>query len=517
MTARPRAQRLLQDSLLASAERDGARTAVIVEGEPHAYAEVLELSRRFAGAAGHAGVRRGDRVVVHAGNSLRCVASFFGTLLAGGVPVVVNPQTKAEKLGFIVDDCGAVLLVTDTRPDRALPAGAARPSLRAVIACGPAGRGTALDFDAVVGAAEPRAEPPPTIPTDLAALIYTSGSTGTPKGVMMTHQSMVFTAESIAEYLRLSSDDRILGVLPLGFDYGLYQLLMACRLGATLVLERSFAYPARVLQRVEEQEVTVFPGVPTIFATLLGLERERPLAFPSVRRVSNTAAALPPAFLPGLRRLFPNALLYSMYGLTECKRVSYLEPELLDERPLSVGKAIPGTEVFVADAAGRQVPPGEIGVLHVRGPHVMAGYWHQPDLSAEMLRDGSHPGDRVLCTQDFFRMDEDGFLYFVGRSDDIIKTKGQKASPLEVENALHAIGGVREAAVAGVPDATAGEAIRAFVVLDPGAELTEQDIRRGCRLRLEDFMVPSEVVFVTELPKTETGKVRRASLDHEPV
>jgi acyl-CoA synthetase (AMP-forming)/AMP-acid ligase II len=323
---------------------------------------------------------------------------------------------------------------------------------------------------------------------------------------------MLFAAGSIAEYLRLGAEDRILNVLPLAFDYGLYQLLITVYLGATLVLERSFTYPALILERVREEAVTVFPGVPTIFATLRSMRQRHDLVLPSVRRVTNTAAALPADFIPECRKIFPNALIFSMYGLTECKRVSYLEPELLAERPTSVGKAIPGTEVFLLSPEGRLVPPGEPGILYVRGPHLMLGYWGQPELSAQMLRPGRYPGERVLCTQDYFRQDDEGFLYFVGRSDDIIKTRGEKVSPVEVEGVLHAIPGVREAAVLGMPDEILGQAVRAFVVLEADVELTAQEIKRHCRLKLEAFMVPQEIVFLEEMPTTGTAKVRKESL-----
>jgi acyl-CoA synthetase (AMP-forming)/AMP-acid ligase II len=323
---------------------------------------------------------------------------------------------------------------------------------------------------------------------------------------------MVFAAGSISEYLRLDASDRILGLLPLAFDYGLYQLLMSARLGATLVLERSFVFPAQTVRRVEEEGVTVFPGVPTVYATLISMSEREPLELPSVRRVTNTAAALLPAFQDGLRRLFPNALVFAMYGLTECKRVSYLEPELLEEKPSSVGRPIPGTEAMVLRTDGTPVAPGETGILYVRGPHVMAGYWRQPELTAEMLVDGPVPGERMLCTHDHFTVDEDGFLYFVGRTDDIIKTRGEKVSPLEVENALVGIRGVSEAAVVGVPDETLGEAIHAYVVLASEAELTSQEVIAACRLTLEAFMVPQHVTFLDELPKTDSGKVRKKSL-----
>jgi len=350
------------------------------------------------------------------------------------------------------------------------------------------------------------------IPNDLAALIYTSGSTGNPKGVMQTHGSMVFAAGSLIEYLRLAASDRILCVLPLAFDYGLYQLLMTIQLGATLVLERSFTYPAQIFARMREQSVTVFPGVPTIYAMLISAHGREPLSFPSVTRVTNTAAALPDDFVTKLHEIFPNALVYKMYGLTECKRVCYLEPELADSKPGSVGRAIPGTEIYLLSPDGQPVPPGENGILYVRGPHVMVGYWNRPDLSDHMLKPGKLPGERVLCTQDFFRMDADGFLYFVGRSDDIIKTRGEKVSPAEVENTLHGIPGVREAAVIGIPDALLGEAIRAYVVIEPDSGLNDKQLRVACAAKLENFMVPKEFVFIAEMPKTATGKVSKKLL-----
>jgi acyl-CoA synthetase (AMP-forming)/AMP-acid ligase II len=283
------------------------------------------------------------------------------------------------------------------------------------------------------------------------------------------------------------------------------------------VLERSFTYPAQILNRMQSEAVTVFPGVPTVYMTLLGMHARKPLSFPSVERITNTAAALPADIVPRLREIFPNALIYRMYGLTECKRVCYLEPELIEAKPDSVGKAIPGTEVYLLDEGGKPVPPGQTGVLYVRGPHVMLGYLNQPVLSAEMLKPGRLPWERVLCTQDYFRMDAEGFLYFVGRSDDIIKTRGEKVSPIEVENCLHGMPGIREAAVVGVPDPLLGEAIRAYVAAEEGASLGEKEVKAHCLARLENFMIPKEVVFLPELPKTATGKIRKKDLSRAPL
>ena len=506
--------RLLHETLVASAERVPEREAVVAGAERLTYAELRERALRLAGALQELGVGRGDRVAIYMDNSAGAATAIYAAMLAGGVFVVVNPQTKEDKLLYVLDDCEAAVLLTEGALTRtAVAAAAAAPSVKAVIAAvAPEGVEGVLDFEDVVASAAPGPRPAGTIPLDLAALIYTSGSTGFPKGVMMTHGNMVFAAGSIAQYLRLGADERILGVLPLAFDYGLYQLLMAVLRGGTLVLERSFAFPAQTVKRVQEEEITVFPGVPTVYATLLSMRRGMDFELGSVRRVTNTAAALPATFHAEMRRIFPNALIFAMYGLTECKRVCYLEPELLERKPTSVGRAIPGTETMVLREDGTPVEPGETGILHVRGPHVMVGYWRKPEQTAEMIVPGPLPGERVLCTQDHFTVDEEGFLYFVGRTDDIIKTRGEKVSPIEVENAIFDVDGVKEAAVVGVPDDVLGEAIRAFVVLDDGAALTEPELIAACRTRLENFMVPSEVVFLDALPTTATGKVRRKSL-----
>jgi acyl-coenzyme A synthetase/AMP-(fatty) acid ligase len=242
------------------------------------------------------------------------------------------------------------------------------------------------------------------------------------------------------------------------------------------------------------------------------MHRASPLCFPSVSRVTNTAAALPPDYIPSLREVFPNALIFAMYGLTECKRVSYLEPELLDKKRGSVGRAIPGTEMFLLSSEGAPVPPNQPGILHVRGPHVMAGYWNDPEATAKMLKPGTLPGERVLCAQDWFVMDDEGYFYFQGRNDDIIKTRGEKVSPVEVENVLYSIPSVKEAAVIGIADESLGQAIKAFVVLEKGSQITPKEIQRHCATRLESFMVPQKLELVSELPKTSTGKIKKDAL-----
>ncbi|NOX93247.1 MAG: acyl--CoA ligase, partial [Gammaproteobacteria bacterium] len=492
------------------------KIAVIAEGQPYTYSQLLDSVCRLANALIDVGLERGDRCIIYMDNTFPCVVSIYATLLAGGVFVVINPQTKREKLQYILNDCSARILISDAHLygnfsgiDREVE------TLAAIICSGDLDEidePSILAFDKSIFSRSPVAVKAGTITNDLAALIYTSGSTGNPKGVMHSHSTMLFALHSLIEYLRMCEDDRILVVLPLAFDYGLYQLLMSVQLGATLVLERSFTYPAQIFQVIENASVTAFPGVPTIFSMLISMHKRKSISFPSITRITNTAAALPPDYHALLKEIFPSALIYKMYGLTECKRVCYLEPEKLDEKPSSVGRAIPGTEVFILDENGKKVPPGETGMLYVRGPHIMLGYWNQDALSKEVLVDGALPGEKLLCTKDWFRMDADGDLYFQGRSDDIIKTRGEKVSPVEVENIVHGIEGVVETVVIGVEDEIFGEAVKCFVVLDEDSGISLKHIKKACVEKLENFMVPKYFELVDALPKTNTGKISKKGL-----
>jgi long-chain acyl-CoA synthetase len=504
-------QRLLQDSLIAAAKSAPARDAVVDEFGRRTFADLLDEALRFARLLQDEGFEAGDRVALYLDNTAHCAAAIFGTALAGGVFLVINPQTKAEKLAFILTDSGARFLLTEGHSaEVAAEAVEHIDGVRVLAVRAVDDDDTFPRLEEVLAASDPAPATSRTRPSDLAALIYTSGTTGQPKGVMLSHQALVFVIGSIAEYLGVGEEDRILSILPLAFTYGLSQLLLAVRLAATLLLERTFAFPARTLDRMHTEQATVFAGVPTVYATLLGMRHPR--TYDSVRCLTNAAAALPPPLHAGIQRLFPNARLYRMYGQTECVRVSYLEPELIATKPTSVGRAIPGTEAFVLNDEGRSVAPGETGLLYVRGPHVMTGYWGDPELTATRLRSSAGPDGRMLCTNDHFTVDEDGLLYFVGRTDDIIKTRGEKVSTVEVENVLHGLPGVRQAAVVGVPDKLLGEAVRAYVVLNGDRALTQEDILRFARTKLENFMVPREVFIVDELPHTESGKVRKRSL-----
>lgn len=502
-----------------SAKKTPDKVALVIKEERHTYAELNEKADKVAGALLSDGLSLGDRVAIFLDNSLEAVAGLFGVLKAGGVFFMVNPTTKAEKLLYMLKNCRASALIAPSQKAAlAAEAAAQTPSLEAVYLAGsetevPWRSEKRLTYlDGIFSSPASRFVSPRRIDADLANIVYTSGSTGNPKGVMMTHLNMISAVNSITEYLENTSDDIILSALPMSFDYGLYQVLMAFKCGATLIIERSFLYPYKIIETLLKERVTGFPIVPTMSAILLQMEDIKKHSFEHLRYITNTAAALPVPHIKKMRELFPKARIYSMYGLTECKRVSYLPPEEIDRIPSSVGKAMPNTEAYIVDENGHRVPPGVVGELVVRGSNVMRGYWEMPEDTARRLRPGETFGESVLYTGDLFKADPDGYLYFVARKDDIIKSRGEKVSPKEIENALYGHEAVLEAAVIGVADPILGQSIKAFVVLKEGATLTDRDIMRHCSRHLEDFMVPKIVEFVKELPKTDSGKIRKTSL-----
>jgi amino acid adenylation domain-containing protein len=447
--------------------------------------------------------------------SAEVVVALWAVLKAGAAFTVINPTTKAEKLAAMVGDERPAALLTrnDTLRARAVANALPMAHVPLVVWVGgipeeiDAASSRFMDWDALMSAGSTNHPHVGTVELDLATIIYTSGSTGVPKGVMSTHRNMVFAATSISTYLENTQDDIIFCALPLAFDYGLYQVIMAARVGATVVLEKNFVYPYKAIEIMIRERVTGFPGVPTMFSLILNMKNLSNYDLSCLRYISNTAAALPVSHIRDLRAAFPDVTLFSMYGLTECKRVSYLPPSELDRRPESIGLPIPGTEVYVVDDDGGHVPPGTVGELVVRGPHVMRGYWEKPEETAQRYRPGPVTGETVLYTGDLVRQDAEGFLYFVARKDDIIKTRGEKVSPKEIENCLYAMPGVYEAAAIGVPDETLGEAIKVFVVPRPGIALVEREIRRHCAQHLEDFMMPKYIEIRSELPKGDTGKI----------
>ena len=472
--------------------------AIIAGERSVTYAELDRMVDASAAGFRDIGVGRGDRVALVMPNCVEMAVAIYGVLRCGAAFSPISPGITEAKLARILTDVGATAAVCEAA-NRESVAAAAPPETLLV------------DGAAALSVASETVFPPMIAP-DLAAVIYTSGSTGEPKGVTLTHGNMSFVADSIIESLRMRDSDRILCVLPLFFGYGLYQLLTCVRLGATLVLEPGFGAGGRIVQVIEEQQITGFAAVPTIFQLLLSLPGLAERELPQLRFFTNAGAGLPAPVARSLRETFPSARLHLMYGQTECQRVCSLPPEMVDERPSSVGFPIPGTEAWVEDAEGSVAPPGVVGELVVRGPHVMQGYWGNETATRRRLRQGRWPWERELVTGDLFRADEDGYLYFVSRRDDIIKSRGQKVAPREVEEVLHTFPGVKEAAVVGVPDRLLGEAVHAHVTADSGIELDPVELRRHCAGSLEGHMVPQRVVIHDALPRIGSGKIDRRRL-----
>jgi amino acid adenylation domain-containing protein len=504
---------LVHHFLRDSAARTPDKTALICADAHFSFADIDRASDRLAAEFQRSGVKRGDRVAAMLENAPEMVIALWGALKAGAVFVPINHATKGDKLAFILSDCGTAALVAPASLHaRVVPALALAPSVHTVVWVGEADEAAGPRLHDIVAAPSPPPADPGLIDQDLCLLIYTSGSTGRPKGVMMTHRNIHNNVWSISTYLGNTADDVVLCVLPLSFDYGLFQILTGARVGFTVVLERSFAYPWSVLKRMAECRVTGLPGVPTIFATLLQCAPFTGLDLSSLRYITNTAAAFPPAHIRRLRALLPGARIFSMFGLTECTRVCFLDPERLEAKIGSVGRAMPNSETYIVDESGNRVGPGEIGELVVRGTAVMRGYWNRPEETARALRDGEMPGEKVLYSGDLFRMDEDGDLYFIGRRDDVFKCRGEKVSPREVESVLFEMEEIAEAAVIGVADPLDGTAIKAYVVAREGRELSEAAVRRHCRARLEPQLVPKFIEFADTLPKTDSGKITKTVL-----
>ncbi len=498
------------------------KEALICPEGRYRYREIGEKVKKLSKLLLGMNANKSDRVLIFLENSLESVVSIFGILEAGCVFVIINPQMKSKKMEYIINDCGTKILITDRNH---------LEQIRDVL-----GNCSSLVYILLIDAEDEeiisinnkkimvvpfysknifeRVNQSQTIvDADLASIIYTSGSTGFPKGVTLSHKNMSSAADSITTYLENTPDDIIFNILPLSFDYGLYQVLMAFKLGGTVILEKSFVFPHHVLQCIKEEKATGFPIVPAIANILLRLKNLKKYELSTLRYITNTAQKLPKKTIFSLMDAFPHVQIYSMYGLTECKRVTYLPPEKLKNKPESVGKAMPNTEAFLVDEKGNRITkPGVVGELVVQGPNVMVGYWNNPKETDEVIRPGANPGDRWLYSGDLFSMDEDGDLYFFGRKDDMIKTAGEKVSPKEIENVLYDIEDVVEAAVIGVPDDMLGHAIKAVVALRKGSKLTEKEIILRCSKHLENFMVPKYVEIREQLPKTSTGKISKKDL-----
>ena len=522
---------LVHEWLRRSARRFPDKEALICGPQRWTYRALDQRTDHLAAALQDMQVHRQQKVVILLDSSAETVISLYGTLKAGGVFIILAGSVKAAKLKYIMDNSEANVLITHTSKARVVT-GALEQMDRDIktIWVGPENLIPAefapssrswddifSNFSENITENQINGQLPRCIDVDLAALIYTSGSTGEPKGVMSTHHNMISAARSIIQYIDNVEEDIILDVLPLSFDYGLYQVIMAFMFGGTIVLEKSLLYLHKILERIAEEKVTGFPIVPTVAAMLLKMQDLKKYDLSTLRYITNTGAALPVEHIRRLQSLMPQTKLISMFGLTECKRVCYLPPEELEVRPSSVGKAMPNCEVFVVDENGKEVASGQRGELIIRGSNVMQGYWKDPDMTAKTYRNRRYPGERTLYSGDTFRRDDAGFLYFLGRKDDMIKSKGERVSAKEVENIICALDGVAEVCVIGVPDEILGQTIKAFIVTAPEHELTDKDVLRYCAANMETFMVPKYVEFMEELPKTPNGKIDKKQLKNMEV
>lgn len=498
-----------------SASRAPNKSALICADRAWSYAQLDEAADRFAGALHLRGFHPRDRVAIVLPNCAEAIIAFFGTLKAGGIAVMVNPDSKTSKLDSILKDSGATYLVilhsryADVIQHALIFQVVVVPGLdnEHTSTASP----TSYDWNTFLSDVSLTSRSAFLTDQDIACLIYTSGSTGVPKGVMCPHISIMSAVRSITEYLDHTDDDVVVNVLPLSFDHGLYQVLLMFYVGGTVLLEKNFNAPYTTLGRMSKCHVTGFPGVPTVFALLLQM-RLNVEWLSSLRYIASTGAVWSPTHIGKLRKLFPCVSLFSMYGITECKRVSFLPPDEIDHRPTSIGRGMPNEELWLVDESGNRVGLGQVGELVVRGTHVMRGYWNDPELTRQVYRTYGDYSERALYTGDLMRTDEDGYLYYVGRRDDLIKTRGEKVYPREIEEALYELPEIVEAAVVGRPDDVLGQKIVAYVVTKPGTTIAPGNILERLASKLDRHAVPTEIQFRDRLPKGSSGKIDKQSL-----
>ena len=509
-------QTFLLQSVLVDAAKLQNKVAVYDGDQPYSFKNLHLLSDKFALGLQRRGVLRGDRVVVFLGNRIECIVAFWGILKAGAVVVNVGIETAPEKLSFILKDSEASVLIADNKSIDCLADHIDDSTfIHSTIYVGERRLDNSfLSYEEIVSNSDVELIRVAITDMDLAAIIYTSGSTGDPKGVMMTHKNMLSALASLEAYLAYQQADVVLCSLPLSFDYGLYQMLMSIKTGATLILEKAFTWPIFLIKKINQYQVTIIPMVPTMLSLLNEYASRRAIRFESIRMVTNTGAALKEIHVDMMKTLFPKAFIYSMYGLTECKRCTYLPPSDIDNKPESIGIAIPNTEVWLVDDEDNRISDSDtVGELVVRGSTVMAGYWNNPTATEERLKAGPLSGENVLYTGDFCSMDADGYLYFKGRVDNVIKSRGMKVSPSEVEGYLYSIPAVEAAVIVGIDDDEQGGALYGFVQLSQKEFTNSSKILELCRKNLEAHKVPKHIAIIKSLPRTGNGKFDVLALD----
>jgi acyl-CoA ligase (AMP-forming) (exosortase A-associated) len=509
---------LLHHLVADAAARYGDRPALTARDTTLTYRQLDDAVTAAAAGLRGLGVARGDRVAVYLDKRLETVAAVFGAAAAGAVFVPVNPMLRARQVGHILSDCGVRVLVTsaerwqilrDELPDR--------KSLEQVVIVGgdPAEDGVA--WADTLGASSPVRVDSGVIDIDMAGIFYTSGSTGRPKGVVVSHRNLVAGAESVSAYLGNHADDVILAALPLSFDAGFSQLTTAFAVGAQVVLT-NYLVPGDVLKPARRHGVTGLTCVPPLWLQLADL------AWPDevragLRYFANTGGRMPRATLDRLRAVFPQAKPFLMYGLTEAFRSTYLDPAEVDRRPDSIGKAIPNAEILVVRPDGTPCDPGEEGELVHRGALVALGYWNDPERTAARFRPTpGRPGaltELAVWSGDTVVRDAEGFLYFVGRVDEMIKTSGYRVSPTEIEEAVFDTGLVRDVVALGLPDPKLGQHIAIVVSPPEGGTVDDAALLAELRRALPLYLVPRRVEVRPRLPRSPNGKYDRTALRQE--
>ncbi|WP_426516475.1 acyl-CoA ligase (AMP-forming), exosortase A system-associated [Diaminobutyricibacter sp. McL0618] len=505
----------LHDLLQEASASTPDHPAVTYKEDTVSYVELWDRTRAVGVQLSELGLLRGERVAIYLEKRVETVVAIFGVSVAAGIFVPVNHVLKPPQVAHILHDSGARFLVTSADRLAQLAGVLEGTDVTDIIVIGVPGTATPAGVALHPWADQPRADRMPatsTIDIDPAAILYTSGSSGKPKGVVLSHRNLIVGAESVSTYLKNTSDDVILSILPLSFDAGLSQVTTAFAVGAHCVLA-NYLLPRDVPRLCAKHAVTGLTGVPPLWLQIA----EVPWPEDAARRVrywANTGGRMPRSLLDRLRGIFTAADPYLMYGLTEAFRSTYLDPSEVDRRPDSIGKAIPDAEVLVLRPDGSRCTPGEEGELVHRGALVALGYWNNPERTAERFRPVHHPGqtwrapELAVWSGDTVVADEDGFLYFVGRTDDMIKTSGYRVSPSEIEEAAYATGLVRDAVALGVEEPGLGHRI-VLVATAATDELEVAALGMALRRVLPLYMVPTSIDLRDELPRSPNGKFDR--------
>lgn len=512
---------LIHDLIVNTAQHLPHAEAILYQERSMNYAALANETEARAHGLRSLGLVRGERVAIYLEKRFEAVIAICATSAAGGVFVPINPILKPEQVSYILKDCAARILVTSHARLKILQVAlAACHDLRVIIAIDVESEPAAINGCAVIPwkALDDEQRLPnsaPMIDQDRAAIIYTSGSTGKPKGVVLSHRNIVAGAQSVSQYLANRSDDRILTVLPLSFDYGLNQLMSAFYVGAANVL-MNYLLPRDILYAVQQYHITGLAAVPLLWIQLAGLNWE---GGTSLRYITNSGGVMPRKTLDQLRKKLPATQIFLMYGFTEAFRSTYLAPEELDRRPDSIGKAVPNAEILVLREDGSSCVAGEPGELVHRGAFVAMGYWNDAEKTAQCFRpinthqEGLSIAEIAAWSGDTVRMDEEGFLYFIERRDAMIKTSGYRVSPTEIEEILYATGDVAEAVVLGVPHPLLGQAIIAVACGMQNEGIDSKRLLRYCKQRLPAYMIPHFIdIRAGSLPRNPNGKIDRALL-----